>query len=185
MTLMKGLKYKLSVALLLIGNTSVAQEVTPEVQELVNKLAADGFKEFRLEDGPFTQLRLIAEIDGQALELILDPNTQEVIKTRVSFDDNGDGKISRNERRRGISFEELPENASERARVAVKHAREQKKIRDEERQKNKEKSKSISNSSDKTKVNKKPSKAVSADKPKASSKPSKASKPNKQSKPKK
>ena len=182
---MKGLKYKLSVALLLIGNTSVAQEVTPEVQELVNKLAADGFKEFRLEDGPFTQLRLIAEIDGQALELILDPNTQEVIKTRVSFDDNGDGKISRNERRRGISFEELPEKASERARVAVKHAREQKKIRDEERQKNKEKSKSISNSSDKTKVNKKPSKAVSADKPKASSKPSKASKPNKQSKPKK
>lgn len=182
---MKGLKYKLSVALLLIGNTSVAQEVTPEVQELVNKLAADGFKEFRLEDGPFTQLRLIAEIDGQALELILDPNTQEVIKTRVSFDDNGDGKISRNERRRGISFEELPENASERARVAVKHAREQKKIRDEERQKNKEKSKSISNSSDKTKVNKKPSKAVSADKPKASSKPSKSSKPNKQSKPKK
>ena len=182
---MKGLKYKLSVALLLIGNTSVAQEVTPEVQELVNKLAADGFKEFRLEDGPFTQLRLIAEIDGQALELILDPNTQEVIKTRVSFDDNGDGKISRNERRRGSSFEELPENASERARVAVKHAREQKKIRDEERQKNKEKSKSISNSSDKTKVNKKPSKAVSDDKPKASSKPSKASKPNKQSKPKK
>ena len=182
---MKGLKYKLPVALLLIGNTSVAQEVTPEVQELVNKLAADGFKEFRLEDGPFTQLRLIAEIDGQALELILDPNTQEVIKTRVSFDDNGDGKISRNERRRGISFEELPENASERARVAVKHAREQKKIRHEERQKNKEKSKSISNSSDKTKVNKKPSKAVSADKPKASSKPSKASKPNKQSKPKK
>ena len=182
---MKGLKYKLSVALLLIGNTSVAQEVTPEVQELVNKLAADGFKEFRLEDGPFTQLRLIAEIDGQALELILDPNTQEVIKTRVSFDDNGDGKISRNERRRGISFEELPENASERARVAVKHAREQKKIRDEERQKYKEKSKSISNSSDKTKVNKKPSKAVSADKRKASSKPSKASKPNKQSKPKK
>ena len=182
---MKGLKYKLSVALLLIGNTSVAQEVTPEVQELVNKLAADGFKEFMLEDGPFTQLRLIAEIDGQALELILDPNTQEVIKTRVSFDDNGDGKISRNERRRGISFEELPENASERARVAVKHAREQKKIRDEERQKNKEKSKSISNSSDKTKVNKKPSKAVSADKPKASSRPSKASKPNKQSKPKK
>ena len=176
---MKGLKYKLSIALLLIGNTSVAQEVTPEVQELVNKLAADGFKEFRLEDGPFTQLRLIAEIDGQALELILDPNTQEVIKTRVSFDDNGDGKISRNERRRGISFEELPENASERARVAVKHAREQKKIRDEERQKYKEKSKSISNSSDKTKVNKKPSKAVSADKPKASSKPSKASKPNK------
>ena len=182
---MKGLKYKLPIALLLIGNTSVAQEVTPEVQKLVNKLAADGFKEFRLEDGPFTQLRLIAEIDGQALELILDPNTQEVIKTRVSFDDNGDGKISRNERRRGISFEELPENASERARVAVKHAREQKKIRDEERQKNKEKSKSISNSSDKTKVNKKPSKAVSADKPKASSKPSKASKPNKQSKPKK
>ena len=182
---MKGLKYKLPIALLLIGNTSVAQEVTPEVQELVNKLAADGFKEFRLEDGPFTQLRLIAEIDGQALELILDPNTQEVIKTRVSFDDNGDGKISRNERRRGISFEELPENASERARVAVKHAREQKKIRDEERQKYKEKSKSISNSSDKTKVNKKPSKAVSADKPKASSKPSKASKPNKQSKPKK
>lgn len=182
---MKGLKYKLPIALLLIGNTSVAQEVTPEVQELVNKLAADGFKEFRLEDGPFTQLRLIAEIDGQALELILDPNTQEVIKTRVSFDDNGDGKISRNERRRGISFEELPENASERARVAVKHAREQKKIRDEERQKNKEKSKSISNSSDKTKVNKKPSKAVSADKPKASSKPSKASKPNKPSKPKK
>ena len=182
---MKGLKYKLPVALLLIGNTSVAQEVTPEVQELVNKLAADGFKEFRLEDGPFTQLRLIAEIDGQALELILDPNTQEVIKTRVSFDDNGDGKISRNERRRGISFEELPENASERARIAVKHAREQKKIRDEERQKNKEKSTSISNSSDKTKVNKKPSKAVSADKPKASSKPSKASKPNKQSKPKK
>ena len=176
---MKGLKYKLPIALLLIGNTSVAQEVTPEVQELVNKLAADGFKEFRLEDGPFTQLRLIAEIDGQALELILDPNTQEVIKTRVSFDDNGDGKISRNERRRGISFEELPENASERARIAVKHAREQKKIRDEERQKNKEKSKSISNSSDKTKVNKKPSKAVSADKPKASSKPSKASKPNK------
>ena len=182
---MKGLKYKLPIALLLIGNTSVAQEVTPEVQELVNKLAADGFKEFRLEDGPFTQLRLIAEIDGQALELILDPNTQEVIKTRVSFDDNGDGKISRNERRRGISFEELPENASERARIAVKHAREQKKIRDEERQKNKEKSKSISNSSDKTKVNKKPSKAVSADKPKASSKPSKASKPNKPSKPKK
>ena len=182
---MKGLKYKLPIALLLIGNTSVAQEVTPEVQELVNKLAADGFKEFRLEDGPFTQLRLIAEIDGQALELILDPNTQEVIKTRVSFDDDGDGKISRNERRRGISFDELPENASERARVAVKHAREQKKIRDEERQKNKEKSKSISNSSDKTKVNKKPSKAVSADKPKASSKPSKASKPNKQSKPKK
>ena len=182
---MKGLKCKLSVALLLIGNTSVAQEVTPEVQELVNKLAADGFKEFRLEDGPFTQLRLIAEIDGQALELILDPNTQEVIKTRVSFDDNGDGKISRNERRRGISFDELPENASERARVAVKHAREQKKIRDEERQKNKEKSKSISNSSDKTKVNKKPSKAVSADKPKASSKPSKASKPNKPSKPEK
>ena len=182
---MKGLKYKLPVALLLMGNTSVAQEVTPEVQELVNKLAADGFKEFRLEDGPFTQLRLIAEIDGQALELILDPNTQEVIKTRVSFDDNGDGKISRNERRRGISFEELPENVSERARIAVKHAREQKKIRDEERQKNKEKSKSISNSSDKTKVNKKPSKAVSADKPKASSKPSKASKPNKQSKPKK
>ena len=182
---MKGLKYKLPIALLLIGNTSVAQEVTPEVQELVNKLAADGFKEFRLEDGPFTQLRLIAEIDGQALELILDPNTQEVVKTRVSFDDNGDGKISRNERGRGISFEELPENASERARVAVKHAREQKKIRDEERQKNKEKSKSISNSSDKTKVNKKPSKAVSADKPKASSKPSKASKPNKQSKPKK
>lgn len=176
---MKGLKYKLPVALLLIGNTSVAQEVTPEIQELVNKLAADGFKEFRLEDGPFTQLRLIAEIDGQALELILDPNTQEVIKTRVSFDDDGDGTISRNERRRGISFEELPENASERARVAVKHAREQKKIRDEERQKNKEKSKSISNSSDKTKVNKKPSKAVSADKPKASSKPSKASKPNK------
>ena len=176
---MKGLKYKLPIALLLIGNISVAQEVTPEVQELVNKLAADGFKEFRLEDGPFTQLRLIAEIDGQALELILDPNTQEVIKTRVSFDDNGDGKISRNERRRGISFEELPENASERARIAVKHAREQKKIRDEERQKNKEKSKSISNSSDKTKVNKKPSKAVSADKPKASSKPSKASKPNK------
>ena len=182
---MKGLNYKLPIALLLVGNTSVAQEVTPEVQELVNKLAADGFKEFRLEDGPFTQLRLIAEIDGQALELILDPNTQEVIKTRVSFDDNGDGKISRNERRRGISFEELPENASERARVAVKHAREQKKIRDEERQKNKEKSKSISNSSDKTKVNKKPSKAVSADKPKASFKPSKASKPNKQSKPKK
>ena len=182
---MKGLNYKLPIALLLVGNTSVAQEVTPEVQELVNKLAADGFKEFRLEDGPFTQLRLIAEIDGQALELILDPNTQEVIKTRVSFDDNGDGKISRNERRRGISFEELPENASERARVAVKHAREQKKIRDEERQKNKEKSKSISNSSDKTKVNKKPSKAVSADKPKASSKPSKASKPNKPSKPKK
>lgn len=182
---MKGLKYKLPIALLLIGNTSVAQEVTPEVQELVNKLAADGFKEFRLEDGPFTQLRLIAEIDGQALELILDPNTQEVVNTRVSFDDNGDGKISRNERRRGISFEELPENASERARVAVKHAREQKKIRDEERQKNKEKSKSISNSSDKTKVNKKPSKAVSADKPKASSKPSKASKPNKPSKPKK
>ena len=182
---MKGLKYKLPIALLLIGNTSVAQEVTPEVQELVNKLAADGFKEFRLEDGPFTQLRLIAEIDGQALELILDPNTQEVIKTRVSFDDDGDGKISRNERRRGISFEELPENASERARVAVKHAREQKKIRDEERQKNKEKSKSISNSSDKTKVNKKPSKAVSADKRKASSKPSKASKPNKPSKPKK
>lgn len=182
---MKGLKYKLPIALLLIGNTSVAQEVTPEVQELVNKLAADGFKEFRLEDGPFTQLRLIAEIDGQALELILDPNTQEVIKTRVSFDDNGDGKISRNERRRGISFEELPENASERARVAVKHAREQKKIRDEERQKNKEKSKSISNSSDKTKVDKKPSKAVSADKPKSSSKPNKASKPNKPSKPKK
>ena len=182
---MKGLKYKLPIALLLIGNTSVAQEVTPEVQKLVNKLAADGFKEFRLEDGPFTQLRLIAEIEGQALELILDPNTQEVIKTRVSFDDNGDGKISRIERRRGISFDELPENASERARVAVKHAREQKKIRDEERQKNKEKSKSISNSSDKTKVNKKPSKAVSADKPKASSKPSKASKPNKQSKPKK
>ena len=182
---MKGLKYKLPIALLLIGNTSVAQEVTPEVQELVNKLAADGFKEFRLEDGPFTQLRLIAEIDGQALELILDPNTQEVIKTRVSFDDNGDGKISRNERRRGISFEELPENASERARVAVKHAREQKKIRDEERQKNKEKSKSISNSSDKTKVDKNPSKAVSADKPKASSKPNKASKPNKPSKPKK
>ena len=182
---MKGLKYKLPIALLLIGNTSVAQEVTPEVQELVNKLAADGFKEFRLEDGPFTQLRLIAEIDGQALELILDPNTQAVIKTRVSFDDDGDGKISRNERRRGISFDELPENASERARVAVKHAREQKKIRDEERQKNKEKSKSISNSSNKTKVDKKPSKAVSADKPKASSKPRKASKPNKPSKPKK
>ena len=182
---MKGLKYKLPIALLLIGNTSVAQEVTPEVQELVNKLAADGFKEFRLEDGPFTQLRLIAEIDGQALELILDPNTQEVIKTRVSFDDDGDGKISRNERRRGISFDELPENASERARVAVKHAREQKKIRDEERLKNKEKSKSISNSSNKTKVDKKPSKAVSADKPKASSKPRKASKPNKPSKPKK
>ena len=182
---MKGLNYKLPIALLLFGNTSVAQEVTPEVQELVNKLAADGFKEFRLEDGPFTQLRLIAEIDGQALELILDPNTQEVIKTRVSFDDNGDGKISRNERRRGISFEELPENASERARIAVKHAREQKKIRDGERLKNKEKSKSISNSSDKIKVDKNPSKAVSADKPKASSKPNKASKPNKPSKPKK
>jgi len=182
---MKGLKYKLTIALLLIGNTSVAQEVTPEVQELVNKLARDGFKEFRLEDGPFTQLRLIAEIDGQALELILDPNTQEVIKTRVSFDDNGDGKISRNERRRGISFDELPENASERAKVAVKHAREQKKIRDEEKLKNKEKSKSISNSSDKTKVNKKPSKAVSSHKPIANSKPNKASKPDKSSKPKK
>ena len=182
---MKGLKYKLTIALLFVANTSFSQEVTPEVKALVNKLAADGFKEFRLEDGPFTQLRLIAEIDGQALELILDPNTQEVIKTRVSFDDDGDGKISRNERRRGISFEELPENASERARVAVKHAREQKKIREEERPKNKEKSKSISNSSEKTKVDKKPSKAVSADKPKASSKPSKASKPNKPSKPKK
>ena len=182
---MKGLKYKLPIALLLIGNTSVAQEVTPEVQELVNKLAADGFKEFRLEDGPFTQLRLIAEIDGQALELILDPNTQEVIKTRVSFDDNGDGKISQNERRKGISFDELPENASERARVAVKHAREQKKIRDKARLKDKEKPKSISKSSDKTKVDKKPTEAVSSNKPKASSKPSKASKPNKPSKPKK
>ena len=182
---MKGLKYKLPIALLLTGNTSFAQEVTPEVQELVNKLAADGFKEFRLEDGPFTQLRLIAEIDGQALELILDPNTQAVMKTRVSFDDDGDGKVSRNERRRGISFEELPENASERARIAVKHAREQKKIRDEERQKNKEKSKSISNFSDKTKGNKKPSKAETAGKTKVSSKPNKASKPNKPSKPKK
>tara|TARA_B100001287_G_C22401268_1_gene397982 strand:- start:87 stop:635 length:549 start_codon:yes stop_codon:yes gene_type:complete len=182
---MKGLKHKLSIALLLIGNTSVAQEVTPEVQELVNKLAADGFKEFRLEDGPFTQLRLIAEIDGQALELILDPNTQAVMKTRVSFDDDGDGKVSRNERRRGISFDELPENASERAKVAVKHAREQKKIRDEEKLKNKEKSKSISNFSDKTKGNKKPSKAETAGKTKVSSKPNKASKPNKPSKPKK
>ena len=182
---MKGLKYKLPIALLLIGNTSVAQEVTPEVQELVNKLAGEGFKEFRLEDGPFTQLRLIAEVDGQALELILDPNTKEVVKTRVSFDDDGDGKISRNERRKGISFDKLPENASERAGVAVKHAREQKKIRDEERLKDKEKPKSNSKSSDKAKVDKKPVKPVSANKPKASSRPSKASKPNKPSKPKK
>jgi len=182
---MKGLKYKLPIALLLIGNTSVAQEVTPEVKALVNKLAADGFKEFRLEDGPFTQLRLIAEIDGQALELILDPNTQEVVETRVSFDDDGDGKISRNERRKGISFDELPENASERAKVAVKHAREQKKIRDEERLKDKEKPKSTFKSSDQTKVDKKASKGVSTDKPKASSKPNKASKLNKSSKPKK
>ena len=182
---MKGLKYKLPIALLLIGNTSVAQEVTPEVKALVNKLAADGFKEFRLEDGPFTQLRLIAEIDGQALELILDPNTQEVVETRVSFDDDGDGKISRNERRKGISFDELPENASERAKVAVKHAREQKKIRDEDRLKDKEKPKSTFKSSDQTKVDKKASKGVSTDKPKASSKPNKASKLNKSSKPKK
>ena len=182
---MKGLKYKLTIALLFVGNTSFSQEVTPEVKALVNKLAADGFKEFRLEDGPFTQLRLIAEIDGQALELILDPNTQEVVETRVSFDDDGDGKISRNERRKGISFDELPENASERAKVAVKHAREQKKIRDEERLKDKEKPKSTFKSSDQTKVDKKASKGVSTDKPKASSKPNKASKLNKSSKPKK
>ena len=182
---MTSLKYKLPIALLLVGNASIAQEVTPEVQELVNKLSADGFKDFRLEDGPFTQLRLIAEIDGQALELILDPNTQEVVKTRVSFDDDGDGKISQNERRRGISFNELPDDASERAKVAVKYAREQKKIRDEERVKDKEKLKSISKSSDKTKVNKKASKAVSSDKTKASSKPNKASKSNNPSKPKK
>ena len=182
---MKSLKYKLPIALLLVGNASIAQEVTPEVQELVNKLAEDGFKEFRLEDGPFTQLRLIAEIDGQALELILDPNTQEIVKTRVSFDDDGDGKISRNERRKGISFDELPENASERAKVAVKHAREQKKIRDEERLKDKEKPKSNSKSSEKAKVDKKSSKAVSADKNKTSSKPSKPSKTSKSNKPSK
>ena len=182
---MKDWKYKLPFALILVGNTSLAQEVTPEVQELVNKLAADGFKEFRLEDGPFTQLRLIAEIDGQALELILDPNTQEVVKSRVSFDNDGDGKISRIERRKGISFDELPENASERARVAVKHAREQKKIRDKARLKDKEKPKSISKSSDKTKVDKKPTEAVSSNKPKARSKPSKASNPKKPPKPKK
>ena len=182
---MKAFKYKLPIALLFVGNTSFAQEVTSEVKELVNKLAAEGFKEFRLEDGPFTQLRLIAEADGQALELILDPKTQEVVRTRVSFDDNGDGKISRNERRNGIKLNDLPDNASERAKVAVKHAREQKKIRDEERVKDKEKFKSISKSSDKTKVNKKASKAVSSDKPKASSKPNKASKSNKPSKQKK
>ena len=181
---MKFLTYKFPIALLIIGNTSVAQEVKPIVQELVNKLASDGFKEFRLEDGPFTQLRLIAEIDGQALELILDPNTQEVVKTWVSFDDDGDGKISRNERRKGISFDELPENASERARFAVKHATEQKKKR-WNKTKNKEKSKSISKSPNKTKVDRKPSKAESADKPKANSKPNKASKPNKLSKSKK
>ena len=48
-----------------------------------------GFKEFRSEDGPLTQLGLIAEIDGQALDLILDANTKVVNKTGVSFDDDG------------------------------------------------------------------------------------------------
>ena len=80
-----------------------------------------------MEKGPFTQLRLIAEDQGQSLEFILNPETQEVVKTRISFDDNNDGKVSRNERRQGIIFNEFPENADTRA-AAVKNAKEKKKV---------------------------------------------------------
>ena len=127
---MKYFKYKYFVVAIFLGNVSFAQEVTRKVQDLVNNLAKEGYEQFRLEKGPFTQLRLIAEDQGQSLELILNPETQEVVKTRISFDDNNDGKVSRNERQQGIIFNEFPENADKRA-AAVKNAREKKKIRAE------------------------------------------------------
>ena len=132
---MKNINLKTLVTAILAGNLSLAQEITPQVQTLVNSLAKEGYEEFRLEDGPFIQPTLVAEIDDQALELILDPDTQEVVEARISFDDDGNGTISRNERRKGIRFDELPEQASERAEAAIKLAREKKRIRSENKAK--------------------------------------------------
>ena len=144
---LKKFKYRYFIVAIFLGNVSFAQEVTREVQDLVNNLAKEGYKEFRLEKGLFTQLRLIAEDQNQSLELILNPETQEVIKTRISFDDNNDGKVSRNERRQGVIFNEFPDNADKRA-AAVKNARQEKKIRAENKSKAVKKDNRIKEKSD-------------------------------------
>ena len=88
-----------------------------------------------MEDVPFIKPTIVAKIDDQALELILDPNTQEVVEARISFDDDGDGTISRNERKRGSIFDEFPEKANDRVKAAVQLAREKKRERSEDKAK--------------------------------------------------
>ena len=45
---MLNLKFKCLAVAILIGNVSFAQEITREIQNLVNSLAKEGYKEFRL-----------------------------------------------------------------------------------------------------------------------------------------
>ena len=100
-----------------------AQEVAPEIEALVSDLATEGYTEFTLEDSIFTPPTLVAEQDGILLELELDPETFEVTETIVALDEDGDGTVSRAERRNGIVAEDLPAQASDRAREAVAQAR--------------------------------------------------------------
>lgn len=100
-----------------------AQEVAPEIEALVSDLATEGYTEFTLEDSIFTPPTLVAEQDGILLELELDPETFEVTETVVALDEDGDGTVSRAERRNGIVAEDLSAQASDRAREAVAQAR--------------------------------------------------------------
>ncbi|MDG3042700.1 hypothetical protein [Roseicyclus marinus] len=113
-----------SVVPLFFASSASAQDVDPAIQDLAEILAGEGFTDFTLEDPLFGSPTLVAEQDGVVLELELDPETFEVVDAVVAVDEDGDGEVSVEERRNAIAADELPEQASERAREAISVARE-------------------------------------------------------------
>ena len=118
----------------LFTSVGYAQEVAPEIEALVGELAAEGYTEFTLEDSIFTPPTLVAEQDGLLLELELDPDTLEITDAIIAVDEDGDGEVSNSERRRGVTADELPAQASDRARAAVSAARQRQQERQELRE---------------------------------------------------
>ena len=106
-----------------LASTAFAQEVPTQVQALAAQLAGEGFSQFTLQNAGTPSPTLVAEREGLALTLTLDPNSFEIRNATVAIDEDGDGQISAQERRRAVNAGELPEQVSDRARAAVEAAR--------------------------------------------------------------
>ena len=94
---MKHLVIMSSILILGLATNVQSQEMSDEIQNLANELALQGYSEFKLKKSFFGGVVLTAIGENDALVLKLDPNTSEVLETRVANDADGDGVFSKKE----------------------------------------------------------------------------------------